>query len=55
MPVLVILSDVPTFGYRPRDIGNGLAMPPKMTLSNILQIISKLNWALRILLYQRSW
>ena len=32
MQVLVILSDVPTFGYRPRDIRNGLAMPPKMTL-----------------------
>jgi len=25
--VLVILADVPTFGYRPRDIKNGLAMP----------------------------
>lgn len=49
MPVLVILSDVPTFGYRPRDIRNGLAMPPKMTLRNMLQIISKPNWALRTL------
>lgn len=38
-PVLVILSDVPTFGYRPRDIRNGLAMPPRMTLQNILQIM----------------
>ena len=46
-PVLVILCDVPTFGYRPRDIRNGLAMPPKMTLSNILQIISRPNWALQ--------
>ena len=49
MPVLVILSDVPTFGFRPRDIRNGLAMPPKMTLSNILQICGKPNWALRTL------
>lgn len=30
--VLVLLCDVPSFGYRPRDIRNGLAMPPKMTL-----------------------
>ena len=49
LPVLVILSDVPTFGFRPRDIRNGLAMPPKMTLSNMLQICGKPNWALRTL------
>ena len=46
-PVLVILSDVPTFGYRPRDIRNGLAMPPRMTLSNILQIMGRQIQALR--------
>ncbi len=49
--VLVILCDVPTFGYRPRDIRNGLAMPPKMTLRNILQIMGKPNWAIRTLLH----
>jgi L-lactate dehydrogenase (cytochrome) len=48
-PVLVLLCDVPTFGYRPRDIRNGLAMPPKMTLRNILQIMGKPNWALNTL------
>ena len=48
-PVLVILCDVPTFGYRPRDIRNGLAMPPKMTLSNILQVLGKPAWALQTL------
>ncbi len=36
--VLVLLSDVPTFGYRPRDIRNGLAMPPKMTLRNMFKL-----------------
>lgn len=49
MPVLVILSDVPTFGFRPRDIRNGLAMPPKMTIRNMLQILGKPNWALQTL------
>jgi L-lactate dehydrogenase (cytochrome) len=49
--VLVILCDVPTFGYRPRDIRNGLAMPPKMTLRNMLQIMGKPNWAFRTLLH----
>jgi len=47
--VLVILADVPTFGYRPRDIRNGLAMPPKMTLKNILEVFKKPTWALQTL------
>jgi L-lactate dehydrogenase (cytochrome) len=51
LPVLVILSDVPTFGFRPRDIRNGLAMPPKMSLKNIMQIVGKPNWALKTLLH----
>jgi len=50
-PVMVILCDVPTFGFRPRDIRNGLAMPPKMTLKNILQIMGKPEWALKTLLH----
>ncbi len=50
-PVLVILCDVPTFGFRPRDIRNGLAMPPKMTFSNMLQILGKPEWALKTLIH----
>ncbi len=50
-PVLVVLCDVPTFGFRPRDIRNGLGMPPKMTLRNILQIAGKPNWAFRTLFH----
>ncbi len=52
-PVLVALCDVPTFGYRPRDIRNGLAMPPKMSLRNIMQIIGRPNWAINTLRYGR--
>ena len=48
-PVLVLLCDVPTFGYRPRDFRNGLALPPKMSLQNILQILGKPSWALETL------
>lgn len=51
MPVLVILADVPTFGYRPRDIRNGLAMPPSMSLRNIMQIIGRPTWALNTLMH----
>lgn len=50
-PVLVLLCDVPSFGFRPRDIRNGLAMPPKMTLKNILQIMGKPNWAIKTLIH----
>jgi L-lactate dehydrogenase (cytochrome) len=48
-PVLVLLCDVPSFGYRPWDIRNGLAMPPRMTLKNILQIMTRPEWAFKTL------
>lgn len=48
---LVLLCDTPVFGYRPRDIRNGLAMPPRMTLRNILQILGRPGWAMRTLLH----
>ncbi len=44
IPVLVVTVDVPTFGYRIKDIRNGLSMPPKMSLSNILQMMARPNW-----------
>jgi len=50
-PVLVLLCDVPTFGYRPRDFKNGLALPPKMSAANILQILGKPTWAFNTLKY----
>ena len=50
-PVLVLLCDVPTFGYRPRDFKNGLALPPKMSITNILQILGKPTWAFNTLKY----
>lgn len=49
--VLVLLCDVPTFGYRPRDYRNGLALPPKMTLANILQVLGRPKWAALTLKY----
>ena len=48
--VLVVLSDVPTFGYRGKEIKNGLAIPPRMTLSNIIQILGSPNWAIQTLI-----
>lgn len=48
--VLVILCDVPSFAYRPREIKNGLSIPPKMTLSNMLQILGSPRWAIETLM-----
>lgn len=49
--VLVILADVPTFGYRPRDVRNGLAMPPSMSLKNIFEVFKKPDWAIQTLIH----
>ncbi|MBS1632994.1 MAG: alpha-hydroxy-acid oxidizing protein [Bacteroidetes bacterium] len=50
-PVLVLLSDVPTFGYRNKEIKNGLAMPPRMTLHNVFQIMGRPDWAFKTLIH----
>ena len=48
--VLVLLADVPSFGYRSKEIRNGLSIPPKITLRNIYQIASRPKWAIQTLL-----
>ena len=45
MPVLVILADTPTFAYRPKEIKNGLSIPPKMSLRNIFQMTTHPTWS----------
>lgn len=42
--VLVLLSDVPTFGYRPKDIYNGFGMPPQMKFRNVFDVIMHPGW-----------
>ena len=46
LPVLVLLADTPTFGYRPKEIRNGLSIPPRMSLRNVLQMTVHPTWAL---------
>ena len=43
--VLVILADTPTFAYRPKEIKNGLSIPPKMSLRNVLQMMMSPTWS----------
>ncbi len=47
LSVLVLLADTPVFGYRPKEIRNGLSLPPRMTLRNILQMMCCPAWSLR--------
>lgn len=48
-PVLVVLVDVPSFGLRYREIKSGLSMPPKMSISNILQTLVCPEWGIKTL------
>jgi L-lactate dehydrogenase (cytochrome) len=42
---LVVTMDLPVGGQRHKDVKNGLATPPRMTLSNILNMASKPAWS----------
>ncbi|WP_312460188.1 alpha-hydroxy acid oxidase [Sphingobacterium siyangense] len=48
-PVLVVLVDVPAFGLRYREIKSGLSMPPKMSITNILQTFACPTWGIETL------
>jgi len=50
VPVLVILADTPTFAYRPREIRNGLSIPPQMNLRNVIQMMTHPTWSFSQLL-----
>lgn len=45
LPVLVILADTPTFAYRPKEIKNGLSIPPRMSATNVLQMMLHPTWS----------
>ncbi len=44
-PVLVILADTPTFAYRPKEIRNGLSIPPRMSVRNVIQMMLHPRWS----------
>ena len=49
--VLVVLIDVPSFGFRYREIRAGLSMPPKMNISNFFQAAIRPEWGVKTLLH----
>jgi L-lactate dehydrogenase (cytochrome) len=46
---LVLTVDLQVLGQRHRDIRNGMTVPPRITVANILDIATKPAWALSIL------
>jgi L-lactate dehydrogenase (cytochrome) len=48
-PALMLTADLQIQGQRHRDIKNGLTVPPKLTLANLLDIACKPRWAMGML------
>ncbi|HEX6411425.1 MAG TPA: alpha-hydroxy acid oxidase [Burkholderiales bacterium] len=51
---LVLTLDLQIQGQRHRDIKNGLAVPPRLTLGTALDILTKPGWALNVLRGRRK-
>ena len=47
---LFVTVDVPASGWRPRDMYNGLALPPRITVESLLNSAIRPNWSLNTLL-----
>ena len=45
-PVLVVTVDVPVPGKRPRDLRNGLTLPPRPTPRFLLDLVTRPAWLL---------
>lgn len=46
---LVLTLDLQILGQRHKDLKNGMSVPPRLTLANLLDLASKPGWALRAL------
>ncbi|WBV42103.1 alpha-hydroxy acid oxidase [Pseudoroseomonas cervicalis] len=51
---LVLTLDLQIQGQRHQDIKNGLAVPPKLTVKNMLDVATKPRWALEVLRGKRK-
>jgi L-lactate dehydrogenase (cytochrome) len=51
---LVLTLDLQVQGQRHRDLKNGLAVPPKLTLATALDVMTKPAWALNVLRGKRK-
>jgi L-lactate dehydrogenase (cytochrome) len=52
---LMLTLDLQIIGQRHKDLKNGMSVPPKITLANVLDIASKPAWALRALAGRKTF
>ncbi len=50
---LMLTVDMQIQGFRRRDPKNGLSVPPRLTVANVLDVASKPAWALKVLFGRR--
>ncbi|HEY4211108.1 MAG TPA: alpha-hydroxy acid oxidase [Steroidobacteraceae bacterium] len=50
---LMLTVDMPVQGLRRRDPKNGLSIPPRLTAKNLIDVLTKPEWALRVLFGKR--
>ena len=52
---LVLTLDLQILGQRHKDLRNGMSVPPKLTLANIIDLATKPSWALRALAGRKTF
>jgi L-lactate dehydrogenase (cytochrome) len=53
-PALVLTLDLQIQGQRHQDLKNGLAVPPKLTLANFVDVLRKPSWTFNVLQGKRK-
>lgn len=52
---LMLTLDLQILGQRHKDIKNGMSVPPRMTLANLIDLASKPSWAMRALMGRKTF
>ncbi|MDO8178772.1 MAG: alpha-hydroxy acid oxidase [Undibacterium sp.] len=52
---LMLTLDLQILGQRHKDIKNGMSVPPKLTLANVIDLATKPAWALRALMGRKTF
>ena len=50
---LVLTADLQVLGQRHKDIKNGLSAPPKPTIANLINLVTKPEWCMKMLNTER--
>ena len=52
---LMLTLDLQILGQRHKDVKNGMSVPPKLTLANLIDLATKPGWAVRALLGRKTF